>query len=100
MKEALEKMASGLIMEMVTKADGVDLVDVDHIVTQVVREMGMVVIMDQKRWPNGSGLKLRVVVTAELARLLRRGRLTVECDRPFLYLKPQPETLKLVRPRS
>jgi hypothetical protein len=86
-------------MDLVTQAQGVDVCDVDAVVTQAVRELGMIVITRPERWPNGSGVKLRPLVTAELGRLLRRGRLTLECDRPFLYLKPHPETLTLVAAR-
>ena len=98
-QETLEAVAAGLLMDLVTQARGVDLADADSVVTQAVKELGMIVITQPERWPHGSGVKLRPLVTGQLGRLLRRGRLTVECDRPFLYLKPHPERLTLVASR-
>lgn len=95
----LEDVAEGLLIGLALKMDGVDLENVAMLVTRVSEELVTIMRTHPKKWPKPSDVPLRTIVVKELGRLLRQGRLTIECDRPRLYLKLNKEKLRLASSR-
>lgn len=92
LQDQLQSVARGLLLDRAKRDDGINLCDADYLVSAVLTELASFVLTGPGG-ERGSGIALRPMVARELAQLIRTGRLTLECDKPFLYLKLSPLAL-------
>ena len=98
-KRSLQEIASGFLQDMIKDADGVDLVDLDALLTHIHGQLLKLVATQPKRWPKQVEQQLGPLVVEELNRLLRRRQLIIVGDRTFLYVKVHEDELRLVHSR-
>jgi len=98
-QRSLPQIAEDTLLATVQACNGFDVAEVDSLITHVISEMTAIVVLNEQRWPQGTGEKLGPIIVNELNRLLRQGKLMIGADRTLLYFKVQDHPLYLVSSR-